>query len=115
MENSSEYCQSDFDLNRLAELVGSNTSYVSQAINEYYHVNFRNLVNRYRIREAQIRLLDTRKYGHLKIKAIAESVGYKSMTNFIDLFKTATGMTPSVYQKMAQTQTSETAEIVPSV
>ena len=105
MENTSEYCQSDFDLNHLAELVGSNTSYVSQAINEYYHVNFRNLVNRYRIREAQIRLLDTRKYGNLKIKAIAESVGYKSMTNFIELFKNATGMTPSVYQKMAQTQT----------
>ena len=104
MENSTEYCQSDFNLNRLAEMVSSNTSYVSQVINECFHANFRSLVNKYRIREAQIRLLDTAKYGHFTIKAIAESVGYKSLANFIELFKTATGMTPAVYQKMAQKQ-----------
>lgn len=104
MESTNEYCQNDFTLNRLSELAGSNTSYVSQVINECFHANFRSFVNKYRIREAQIRLLDTAQYGHFTIKAIAESVGYKSIANFIELFKTATGMTPAVYQKMAQKQ-----------
>lgn len=101
MEDTDEFCNSNFGIDRLVELIGSNSSYISQAINESYNVNFRTYINEYRIREAQIRLMNTEKYGHYTIKAIAESVGYKSQNNFIETFKKITGMTPSVYQKMA--------------
>lgn len=33
---------------------------------------------------------------------MAESVGYKSYTNFTDNFRRLTGLTPLVYQKLAQ-------------
>ena len=46
--------------------------------------------------------MDTNRYGNYTIKAIAESVGYKSPTNFISAFKNITGITPSVYQKIAK-------------
>ncbi|MBC8591991.1 tetratricopeptide repeat protein [Oscillospiraceae bacterium N12] len=102
MENTQEFCDCDFGLERLAERVGSNSRYVSIVINETYNKNFRAFISEYRIKEAQIRLMDTNRYGNYTIKAIAESVGYKSPTNFISAFKNITGITPSVYQKIAK-------------
>lgn len=102
MESTEEFCDSEFSLERLAALIGSNSRYVSQIINETYNKNFRTFVNEYRIKEARLRLMNTAEYGNYTIKAIAESVGYKSHTNFIDIFKKTTGITPSIYQKIAK-------------
>ena len=102
MEETEEFCDYEFSLERLASLIGSNSRYVSQIINETYNKNFRTFVNEYRIKEARIRLMNTAEYGNYTIKAIAESVGYKSHTNFIDIFKKITGITPSIYQKIAK-------------
>ncbi|MBC8594007.1 helix-turn-helix transcriptional regulator [Oscillospiraceae bacterium N12] len=104
MENTQEYCESDFSLEKLAMLVNSNKSYISQIINETYHVNFNGFVNEYRIREARIRLTDIEQYGNYTIQTISESVGYKSSTTFINVFKKITGITPSMYQKMVKAQ-----------
>lgn len=41
-------------------------------------------------------------YGNLTIKGIAESVGFKSPTTFINVFKKMVGLSPSVYQNMAK-------------
>ncbi|MBS2099692.1 helix-turn-helix transcriptional regulator [Carboxylicivirga linearis] len=102
METSSYYCNPDFSLAELANLVQSNTKYVSQIINETYNVNFRTFINEYRIKLSRKRLIDTQNYGNYTIKAIAESVGFKSQSNFILSFKKTTGITPSLYQNMAQ-------------
>lgn len=102
METTDVFCDCDFSLERLAELIGSNSRYVSQIINETYNKNFRTFVNEYRIKEARLRLMNTEQYGNYTIKTIAESVGYKSHTSFIDIFKKTTGITPSIYQKLAK-------------
>lgn len=102
MENTEELCDCEFSLERLASLIGSNSRYVSQVINDTYGKNFRTFINEYRIRESQLRLLNTAEYGNYTIKAIAESVGYKSHTNFIVIFKKITGITPSMYQSIAK-------------
>lgn len=101
MEETTEFCNVDFNLEHMAELIGSNSRYVSLVINETYGKNFRTFVNEYRIKEACKRLMNTEEFGNFTIKAISESVGYKSHTNFIEIFKKTTGITPSVYQKMA--------------
>lgn len=108
MEDTEEFCDYDFSLERLAGLVGSNSRYVSQIINETYNKNFRTFINEYRVKEARKRLMDTVNYGNLTIKAIGESVGYKSQASFIDSFKKITGITPSIYQKIAKEE-SETS------
>lgn len=102
METSEEFCNSEFSLNMLAKMVNSNTKYVSQIINETYGKNFRTFINEYRIKEARKRMMEE-KYANLTIQSIAESVGYKSSTNFILAFKKTTGITPSIYQKLAKT------------
>lgn len=99
METTDEFCKEDFSLEKLSALVNSNNKYVSQVINETYHKNFSNYINEYRIREARVRIADFEHYGNYTIKAIAESVGYKSNTTFVNAFKNITGITPSIFQK----------------
>lgn len=106
MEDTSLFCDSDFSLEKLASIIGSNSKYVSQIINETYNKNFRTFLNEYRIKEASIRLSDKEKYANYTIKAIGESLGYKSQANFIDSFKKITGITPSMFQRMVEEKDS---------
>lgn len=94
--------QSDFSLNKLAELVGSNTKYVSLVIRDTYGKNFKSFLNEYRIREACRRLTDTEHYGNVTIQAIYQDLGYNSPSGFIEAFKKVNGMTPSVYQRLSR-------------
>lgn len=102
MEEEKAYCNPNFSLDSLAESVGSNSRYVSQAINEVYGKNFSSYVNEYRVRLACERLADTENYGSMVIRAIGESVGFKSQSTFLAAFKKITGMTPSLYLKLAK-------------
>lgn len=107
MEDDQAYCNPDFSLDSLAESVGSNSRYVSQAINEAYGKNFSSYVNEYRVRLACERLADTENYGSMVIRAIGESVGFKSQSTFLAAFKKVTGITPSLYLKLAKEEKSQ--------
>lgn len=89
-------------LSALARLTESNTNYVSQAINSNFGKNFRTYLNEYRIKVAMKRMMDTDRFGNYSIHGIAESVGFKSDSNFISAFRKVTGMTPSLYQKLSK-------------
>lgn len=106
--DSNDIFDCNFTLARLAELAGTNQHYMSQIINETYNKNFRTFINEYRIRRAQIMLMDVSRYGNYTIRAIAQEVGYKSHSSFITLFKKATGITPSMYQQLAAEQYGKT-------
>ena len=98
MENTTEFCRPDFSLARLAVLVGSNNKYVSLVIHDTFHKSFKNYVNDYRIHLACLRMSDTAGYGSYTLNAIAESVGFKSYTTFVELFRKIVGITPSMYR-----------------
>ncbi len=95
-------CNPDFSIEKLAELTGFNSRYVSHILNERYECNFRTLLNKKRMDIARSRIMDVANYGNLTIQAIAESVGYKSTSGFVQLFRKHTGVTPSMFQKMAR-------------
>lgn len=101
METTEDYCASDYSIDKLASTIGSNARYVSEVVNEVFGKNFRTLLNEYRIKKALTRLVDTERYGKLTIKAIGESVGYKSQATFIAAFTKFTGLKPGIYQKLA--------------
>jgi YesN/AraC family two-component response regulator len=101
MEGSDEIFSTEFSLNRLAELVGSNYKYVSQVINEYYDQNFNNFINQYRIKEACKRIDNHGQYANMTIEAIANSVGFRSRSAFFTSFKRITGLTPSEYLRQS--------------
>lgn len=104
MEHSDAFLQSDFSVERLAQMVGSTSRAVSGVISDEYGKNFRSFLNEYRIKEAMRRLSDVEHYGNYTIRAIAESVGYKSQSNFIAVFTQVSGIKPSIYQKLAMEQ-----------
>lgn len=101
MENTLAYADDSFSLDTLAELTGSNCKYVSQVINDCYGRNFNNFVNEYRIRLACDRFSDEEHFGNYTIRGIAASVGYKSNTTFVNVFRKTIGMTPSAYRAIA--------------
>lgn len=100
MNDTETICNTEFSLQTLARLAGSNTKYVSAAISSTAYGSFKSMLNEYRTREACRRLADE-KYQAYTIQAVAETVGYVSVNNFIIQFKKYTGMTPSVYRKNA--------------
>ena len=104
MGTAPEIFDKSFTFRRLHELVGGNAKYISQAINTYAHCDFRTLLGQYRIREACRRINDMEHYGNYTIDAIAKGVGIMSRTSFIQNFKKHTGLTPSVYLRLARSK-----------
>ena len=93
-------CKQDFNLGKLAKLTESNTTYVSQVVNETYNSSFSNVLGQLRVREACRRMDDEQAYANVTIEAISISVGFKSRTAFINAFKRETGVAPSEYQRL---------------
>lgn len=106
MDCGDGYCAADFSLERLSSEIGYNPRYVSEVINVAFQKNFRTLLNEYRVRKAMMRLQDVENYGNYTIKAISESVGYKSQATFISVFTKITGLKPGIYQKLSREKNS---------
>ncbi len=102
MDDEEVFCSPEFNIERLAAIIGSKSRYVSEVINDEFGKTFRDLLNESRVKTAMLRIKDTEHYGRLTIKAIGESVGYKSQATFITAFTRFTGLKPSLYQKLAQ-------------
>lgn len=96
MENTKAFCDVDFTLIKLADMVGSNSAYVSQIINDSFKQNFKTFINDYRIKEAR-RMLSEPEYKKYSIRSISTMVGFKSRSRFDIIFKEITGITPSFY------------------
>ena len=89
----------DFNINKMAEYVGSNVKYVSVVINEKFGKGFKVILNEYRVKQA-CKMLSDDNYDRFTIKTIFESVGYRNAASFNRAFKSVMGMTPSTYQKI---------------
>ena len=98
MEVEKIYCQEDTTLVSFAQLLDTNTTYVSHIINEQLSRNFTTFINEYRIKEARRILADSTNH-RFTIEAIAQKVGFKSKSAFNNAFKKYTGITPSFYMK----------------
>lgn len=81
---------------KLADMLGTNRTYLSQAINEQTGQTFTAYIGGLRTKEA-IKLLSDPK-NDTPIKALCSDVGFSSMTTFYNLFQQTTGMTPAAYR-----------------
>lgn len=99
---SDEYLYRDPDLTKekIADKLGTNRTYLSQAINERTGMSVPQYINSYRIKEA-IRILSNPS-DNTPLKAIAIDLGFNSMSTFYKLFQSSVGMTPSLYRKKVQ-------------
>ena len=83
-------------LDSLAQLLGTNRTYLSQAINTHHKCSFNHYINQLRINEF-IRIITCRKRGSYTIAQVASEVGFSSSTPFREAFKLQTGLTPGVF------------------
>ena len=102
MDDSEMICSYNFTLEKLSALVNSKQRIVSELISKVYDCNFNSFLGTYRIKEACRRFEDTANYGNLTIEGVANSVGFKSRSNFVSTFKKFTGLTPSKYKQMSE-------------
>lgn len=99
------YVQEDFNLDKLSNLLNSNTTYISRIVNEHFHKSFSALVNEYRIRKACFLLEDAANTGYT-LEYIAKLAGFGNRVTFTQQFKRQVGMTPSEYWKIAKRKSS---------
>jgi AraC-like DNA-binding protein len=78
----------------------TNRTYMSDAISKGFGLNFRGLINQYRIREA-VDVLDNALENklHFELEEIAANVGFSSYSTFLRVFKSELGSTPTEYVK----------------
>ena len=101
INHGDELFNPEFSLPMLCELLDSNSSYVSRAINEGFGKSFKTMVAERRIFEA-CRIING-KSGRpdFSVEGLGLHVGYKSRVTFTRAFKSITGLTPSAYIEAA--------------
>lgn len=91
--------RSDLTREMVADMLGSNSVYVSKAVNFCTSESFNVYVNRLRVNAAVHMLSDPS--NDMPIKAIADAVGYNNLQSFYKNFQKETGVPPSQYRKAA--------------
>lgn len=93
-----KYRDRTFTARKLAEMLHTNTRYVSIVLNVRYHANYSQFVNRLRIEEAMA-LLQDKRYANMRIEEISDMVGFSNRQSFHRAFCLQTGKTPRQYQE----------------
>lgn len=97
MKNEQIYKDHTLSRDRVAELIGTNRTYLSKVVNDYYGKSINQLINSYRIDRAVELLSNTE--NDMPMKAIEADCGFNSSSNFFKLFKDYMGMSPAKFRK----------------
>ena len=101
-----KYRDPDYSAKQLATDIHSNTRYVSAAVSLRFNMNFSELVNGYRVREAAHMLTD-RRYKHQTVQDIALACGFRSRQTFHAAFFRAYQQSPRDYQRSFEQRTTK--------
>ncbi|MDR2449599.1 MAG: helix-turn-helix domain-containing protein [Prevotellaceae bacterium] len=100
MRNEHVYRQNDLTTERLADMLHTNRTYLSQVINKYVNLTFTYYINTFRIEEA-VRILSDPD-NDIPLKALSIDLGFNSMATFYTAFQASMGMSPSLYRRKVQ-------------
>jgi AraC-like DNA-binding protein len=88
-------------IDTLAIRLYTNHKYLSTYINTYKHQTFRDWINELRIEEAKNLLLQ---YPEITGSEVAHQAGFSDRSHFLRQFKKHTGVSPTKWKKLADTQ-----------
>lgn len=101
-EKRSGFIEHGLTINKLAHKLRTNSTYLSQIINEHKGVNFNRYLTELRINYITDKLYNDKIYLNYKIETLAEMCGIASRTNFSNLFREINGMRPTDFIKKRQ-------------
>lgn len=93
-EDRKGYLEKGLTLAKLAKRFNTNTTYLSQVINETRKLTFNKYLSELRINYITDRLYNDNKYLKHTVEGLAEECGIASRQNFSDLFKEINGIRP---------------------
>lgn len=105
MADKQLYRDPDLTLERLARRIGIPARQISAALNRAYGRNVSQIVNEYRVRDAQLRLTTTDD----PVTMVMMDSGFGTKSNFNREFLRVTGMTPSAYRRVGQPPVADVA------
>jgi AraC-like DNA-binding protein len=88
-ENQKIYLTNDLNIVQLANITGSNRTYISQLINQHYQQNFCSFVNSYRIRDVKALIKSNPQCTN---QLLADKCGFSSTDSLKRVVKSQTGM-----------------------
>lgn len=97
MEERKLYREKNLTKDRVADILRTNRTYLSQVINGKTGMSVLAYINKFRIEEAIERLSDAD--DAIPLKALSYELGFNSITTFYKLFSEKTGMTPAKYRE----------------
>jgi AraC-like DNA-binding protein len=95
-EENKIFLNKDINLHSLSEILNTNTTYLSKAINICTSDNFNTLLNQYRIDYFK-NLVNEKENKTYTLKYLYSKSGYKSQSSFYRAFKTIENKTPTEY------------------
>ncbi|MDX1636818.1 MAG: helix-turn-helix transcriptional regulator [Balneolaceae bacterium] len=98
LESEKVYRNPDLTVDQLAEKLNAQSYVLSLVINEKFGQSFPELINSYRVKEAQ-QILGSEQARHLSIEAVAYESGFNSISSFYSSFKKICRTTPAEYRK----------------
>lgn len=99
LEDKQFFLRQDCTLHTMAKKLKTNTSYLSRIINTHLNKSFSTYINELRINYVILELKNNKRLRSYSIKGIAQEVGYKNADAFSRYFRSATGISPSLYIK----------------
>lgn len=96
IEKDKLYLDASLNLKMVADMLNTNTKYLSQVVNHLSGRNFQFFVNAYRVEEAKTKLVN-QDYQNLTLYGIALQCGFKNKSTFYKVFKEITSFTPKDY------------------
>lgn len=97
MHDKLVFSDSLLSIDKLAQLLGTNRTYLSQVINEMTHESYSSYVNKFRVEYATILL--SQKDNKNTLIQIAQKAGFNSASSFYTIFKKAVGVSPKIYRE----------------
>ncbi|WP_175622378.1 helix-turn-helix domain-containing protein [Chryseobacterium schmidteae] len=98
-ESKQGYLEQGLTLKKLAEQFKTNTSYLSQVINEYKGSNFNTYINVLRINFATQKIYHDKEWRKYSIEHIASAAGFSNRQSFSNIFLEQNGIRPADFIK----------------
>ncbi len=101
MQDEKIYLRPEISMDHLSDLLKTNRTYLSRAINSAYNINFATYINDLRIKEA-VRIISGGEHKNFSIEGIAQKAGFNNRVSFTTAFYKHTGVSPSYFIKHAE-------------